>query len=218
LKINKLNYGERGCFIVKRNIDEYIKKTEKIYKKRDLITKIISLLLPLLVMMTSLIIFDFYPGGGIHVEPSPTPSPFPNSVQEDINYLKNETIYIIDRLDKIEQSFNSISSDSDSILIYSELLELKGNVEDMSSELDNVETIILDNPNKALSTVLLSKELENIKSNYESDLLIVRSDIERVYRQNNWFIGLMFTIAIGLFTLSIRVINLNNEKDEKREE
>jgi hypothetical protein len=61
----------------------------------------------------------------------------------------------------------------------------------------------MNSPEKALSVPLLRQDLENMKISYHSDGVEYTRQIDRVYDQNKWFIGLMFSMALGLIGLAI---------------
>jgi hypothetical protein len=42
-----------------------------------------------------------------------------------------------------------------------------------------------------------------VKTNYQRDIESYNKQIDRIYDLNKWFIGLMFTMAIGLIGLAI---------------
>jgi len=77
-----------------------------------------------------------------------------------------------------------------------------------------IELAILDNPAKALELTLLTKDMENLQRNYEADLKSTREEIDRVFDQNKWFLGLMSTMAIGLISLAVGNF-LAKPKEEK---
>ncbi len=41
-------------------------------------------------------------------------------------------------------------------------------------------------------------DFDNLKVSYQSEMLELRQEVSRVYDLNKWFIGLMFTMAIGI--------------------
>lgn len=58
-------------------------------------------------------------------------------------------------------------------------------------------------PDKALAVPLLRKDLDNLKDSYRRDFDSTQGEINRVYDQNKWFLGLMFTMALGLIGLAV---------------
>lgn len=60
-----------------------------------------------------------------------------------------------------------------------------------------------ESPDKSLAVPLLRKDLDNLKDSYHRDLDSTQAEINRVYDQNKWFLGLMFTMALGLIGLAI---------------
>ncbi len=79
----------------------------------------------------------------------------------------------------------------------------------MSAQLDaaqadiaKLNAAIQQSPDKALAVPLLRKDFDNMRDMYRHDLENTQSEISRVYDQNKWFIGLMFTMAIGIIGFS----------------
>jgi hypothetical protein len=75
--------------------------------------------------------------------------------------------------------------------------------EELNSRIKTLEDGFLENPQKALLIPLLRNDLDNFKQTYKEDITAIDKSIDRVYDQNKWFIGLMFTMAIGLIGLAI---------------
>ena len=80
---------------------------------------------------------------------------------------------------------------------------INANITEISDRLDSLEKSILDSPEKALSVPLLRQNLESFKQGYLRDSSEATREIDRIYDQNKWFIGLMFSMAIGLVGLGI---------------
>jgi hypothetical protein len=56
---------------------------------------------------------------------------------------------------------------------------------------------------KTLSVPLLRKDLDQINSELTENLAATSKDIDRIYDQTKWFLGLMGTMAIGILGLAI---------------
>jgi DNA repair exonuclease SbcCD ATPase subunit len=61
----------------------------------------------------------------------------------------------------------------------------------------------LGDSSRALSVPLLRQDLQNLKNSYQKDIDTSAKQIDRIYDQNKWFIGLMLTMAIGLISLAV---------------
>jgi len=73
----------------------------------------------------------------------------------------------------------------------------------LDKRIQGIETAILDNPSKAITIPLLRQELETVKVDAQKEADSQTKQIDRIYDQNKWFIGLMFTMAIGLIGLAV---------------
>ena len=76
-------------------------------------------------------------------------------------------------------------------------------MKNISKRLDDLDAAIMNNPDKALSVPLLRRDLDTLKIEYQKDIDSSGKQIDRIYDQNKWFIGLMFSMAIGLIGLAI---------------
>ncbi len=83
-----------------------------------------------------------------------------------------------------------------------ELKRLADEVTAISGKYDILSTAISDNPARAVSVPLLRKEIEHMQQRQRDGLLASQQQIDRVYEQNYWFIGLMVTLSVGLIGIA----------------
>ncbi len=93
--------------------------------------------------------------------------------------------------------------------IEAELLSAK--LGDTTKQLEALEAAITENPAKALAVPILRKDLNNAEKSIRAELTQTKSEIDRMYDQNKWFIGLMFTIALSV--LGMAASTFFNRKD-----
>ncbi len=77
----------------------------------------------------------------------------------------------------------------------------EGIANSVEARMATLEKVILTNPAKALETNLLRRDLEAVRESRQADLLSIKQEMDRIFDLNKWFIGLMFTMAIGLLGL-----------------
>ncbi len=82
-----------------------------------------------------------------------------------------------------------------------EVSKLQANVEVLSDKIESLESALTEDPSKALAVPLLRKDLESTEKTLKLELLQTRAELERMYDQNKWFIGLMFTIALSVLSM-----------------
>ena len=80
---------------------------------------------------------------------------------------------------------------------------VRGDLTALEKRIQGIETAILDNPTKAISIPLLRQELDTAKLTAQKEADSQTKQIDRIYDQNKWFIGLMFTMAVGLIGLAV---------------
>lgn len=117
--------------------------------------------------------------------------------------LKDDVITVQKDFSAIKDEFNKLTTLSPDAKIASKISQLENSVSELDHGLKSLEKVILDNPTKALEMPLLSKDVDNLKVSYQSEILALRQEVSRVYDLNKWFIGLMFTMAIGIIGLAV---------------
>jgi len=132
-----------------------------------------------------------------------TPSSDLAAVQTELGGIRAELDGLSSKVSSLEQGVGALSHIPPAAALNSELQQIRGDLDSLDGKVGRIEEVILDDPVKALSLLLLENEVESLRQKYEADLQVVRDEIGRVYSQSNWFIGLMFTMAIGLLTLAI---------------
>lgn len=127
---------------------------------------------------------------------TPKPSaitPIPQNVQAQVSMLQTQ-VAILENNDSSQTTSQSYASG---------MATVESNQESLNRRLAVIEQAILDNPEKSLELTLMRKEIENIKEANRLDTEQTNKLIERLYSQNNWFIGLIFTIALSLVGLAV---------------
>ncbi len=83
----------------------------------------------------------------------------------------------------------------------------------LKNQIENLNNIILENPEKALSVPILKIEMKNQKEQNDKDIQSIKDDVTRIYDMNKWIIGLVFTMLVSLIAL-----NLSNLYSKKQKE
>lgn len=115
------------------------------------------------------------------------------------------------RTEELEERWRSMITLPEGSKIALQLAGLRREIGGVKTSLDDLNSIILDNPEKAVSLPLMRKDMENLESNHKNDLEAMRSELSRALGLGQWLIGLMFFMAIGL--LGIAVGNLLRPKE-----
>lgn len=161
-----------------------------------------------------------------------------NSAREDYETLvrKWETDSLRIKLQKIEfgrriledsiislkielesQSKNHSKGKNESLITELQFRRFSGRVDSISSRLTALEDALVENPAKALSIPLIRKDIDNLKESEQKDIDTLKGQMATIYDQNKWFIGLMFTLAIGMISLAVGnfIPKKSKDKDEK---
>ena len=132
----------------------------------------------------------------------------------EVEVVKLSQELLAKKLSALDYKLSAILAASTNGTPSADYAAIKTVLDDLSSRLAALEKSLLDNPEKALSVPLLRQDLENLKLSYRSDGAEYTRQIDRVYDQNKWFIGLMFSMALGLIGLAIsNFLQIQKRKD-----
>jgi hypothetical protein len=67
-------------------------------------------------------------------------------------------------------------------------------------------------PEKAIAVPMLKQQIDTLQDRSHADLDSVRGELARLFTLTQWFIGLMFTIALGVFGLPLSNLRKATEK------
>jgi len=83
----------------------------------------------------------------------------------------------------------------------------------ISTELKSLRDALGSDIERTLSVPLLRKDVQKIEEQLEEGTTAASKEIDRIYDQNKWFLGLMGTMAVGLFGLAISNLLQTRRKD-----
>jgi len=121
----------------------------------------------------------------------------------DIDALKTGNKSLAQSLSKLDSQLSAISTPDTKTETARQIAALSDRLKNIDERLAAIDAVIIENPTKALSIPLLRQDLDNVKDDYEADRAAVSKEIDRIYDQNKWFIGLMFTMAFGIISLAL---------------
>lgn len=133
------------------------------------------------------------------------------SIELDKERLIKEISRLESELLTVTSSLDAISKVPDEHGWKSEASKLAISIGKLSARLEALENAITEDPAKALAVPILRKDLDNTEESLKAELLQTKSEIDRMYDQNKWFIGLMFTIALSV--LGMAASSFFNRKD-----
>jgi len=135
-----------------------------------------------------------------------------NSVREELSVAIKGIEVQLNEIGAINQRIDKLTSLPENAKVSAQLEHLNTNISNIEKRLHSLEKYLLESPGKALALPLLSKEIDSLKTNYKSERVDTDAEIARIYDQNKWFIGLMFTMAVSVLGLAIS--NLFQGKNE----
>ena len=125
-----------------------------------------------------------------------------SDINKEIKILDKRIQLLSDTLATIQSRLDKLQKIPKQTKITLQMDNINQEIGLIKESLSVINNAILDNPTKALTIPLLRKDLENLENTYKENFGAIRQDVIRVYDQNKWFIGLMFTMAIGLLGLA----------------
>ncbi len=79
-------------------------------------------------------------------------------------------------------------------------------VKRLESRISAIEEGVSSNPEKALSIPLLRKDVTILEKSTANDFSALRREVDRVYDQGKWFIGLMVTMLLTIIGLAVSTL------------
>lgn len=122
----------------------------------------------------------------------------------DISSIKAE-------LESLKKGLETVSSLPKGTEWKAEASKIAQQLSGVSNRMSELESALTVNPGKALAVPILRKDLDSAEKSLRAELMQTRAEIDRIYDQNKWFIGLMFTVALSV--LGMAVSTISNRKD-----
>lgn len=96
-------------------------------------------------------------------------------------------------------------------------IDLKRELDSMKHIIADLKLIMVESPEKAVSIPLLKRDLENVQTNFSTELNSVKHDIDKLYDSMKWMGGLLFALLISLIGISFNNIFFK-KKEEKAQD
>lgn len=189
--------------------EEFKKELEDLERKSDRLSKISSW-----ISTAMLILGLLYALGGFFTSENKSvsiPMSFYDSsiVSRRISILegKFKRISVIDSLLKVQQERLSTFPNKD---FNSE--RTQRDLDEVKMTVNELEKVIMNNPEKAISILLLKNELENTKTHIQREQVAIKDEIEHVYDMNKWIIGLVISLLVSIMVLNVGNILSKSKK------
>lgn len=120
-----------------------------------------------------------------------------NLIKNNLTSLKNNTKIILEssiyaklisldnKISSLEKTFNDTHSADDNYTL-------------LNNRFSNIERAILDDPEKALTLTLLSRDIKDMETREKDARDDLRNDVERLYELIQWLIGLIVAMALAV--------------------
>lgn len=124
---------------------------------------------------------------------------------DEIHELRMTNESILQSLKQLKRSGKSVTLSTLDPSDRQKIDEIASAQRILDTRLSGLEAAILTTPEKAVAVPMLKQEVDSLQDRTRSDLDGIRSEISRLFALTQWFIGLMFTIALGMFGLSFNL-------------
>ncbi|MCJ1883020.1 hypothetical protein [Pseudomonas nitroreducens] len=94
----------------------------------------------------------------------------------------------------------------DALMVSNKLAERDHEVKVLSDKVLALEAALNSDPAKALAVPILRKDLDNAREGFKNSTEQTKLEIDRIYDQNKWFIGLMFTVSLSVLGMAASII------------
>jgi hypothetical protein len=111
-------------------------------------------------------------------------------------------------LDALTEHLKSISNVPAESALNLQLQQMQTSVSDLSSRLGKLESVILENPVKALEIPVMKREIDDFKASEKAQLKSVKDSVDRVYDLSKWLLG---GIAVSIFSLAVGTLLKSKE-------
>jgi hypothetical protein len=102
-----------------------------------------------------------------------------------------------------DKALSEIARPDDTTATGAQIAAVRSHVNDISQRLQIIERGLLESPEKSLSLPLLRADIGRLEESISAHARATADDIDRVYGQNQWFLGLMGTMAIAVFGMAL---------------
>lgn len=125
------------------------------------------------------------------------------TIESDFEKQKVELNELQVKISAINENLNKITTLPDGNKWEVQSSKLEQEIAILNNRLSALEDALTLNPAKSLAIPILRKDLENTDKGIRAEITQTKAEIDRIYDQNKWFLGLMFTMALSVFGIAI---------------
>lgn len=129
-----------------------------------------------------------------------------DAVEQEFAELKAEVIQLTNDTETLTSHLHSISQALEEATKNPKALEaakINAHLQKLSKDLEAIQAALGSDVEKSLSVPLLRKDLAQVNTRLNERTAAASKEIDRIYDQNKWFIGLMGAMAVSLLSLAV---------------
>jgi hypothetical protein len=89
-----------------------------------------------------------------------------------------------------------------------EVAKLDSDLKQVSNDVETIKSALGSDLERSLSIPLLRKDLQQLSGQIDTTIDIARSEVDRIQKQNNWFLTFMGSLMVGFFAVIIQLYRL----------
>ena len=142
-----------------------------------------------------------YSGTSRQLERGPIVAPLPATPTDSVatNRLRQQVNALEQQLQAVNAALTD-QSPSTEVKLAAQLASMQKILEDTRVRIEKLETVILDNPAKALELHLMRRDLENVQAVQAANMASVKDGADRLYDLLKWIVG---ATAISILSLAL---------------
>lgn len=138
-------------------------------------------------------------------------------MEEELGQLRARVAEIEERDEELAAGLEKLSAFNQIIRGAPQMLheaELSAQITLLQENVDSIRAALGSDLERSLSVPLLRKDLVQLEAQVRERTTAASREIDRIYDQNKWFLGLMGTMAVGLLGLAVSNF-LQARRDER---
>ncbi|HEX5760407.1 MAG TPA: hypothetical protein VF121_14555 [Thermoanaerobaculia bacterium] len=122
-----------------------------------------------------------------------------DALEKRLTILEKQLSALDSKLESLSQAVETAKENPGSL----SLTSLDAEIRRVGTQVDAVTAALGVDVERTLSVPLLRKDIQQIQEQVDHRTVTASKEIDRIYDQNKWFLGLMGTMALGLLGLAV---------------
>jgi len=130
-------------------------------------------------------------------------------LQQQVLDFSSALVKVADELQVLRETLDEAANDPNNLA----RVDLQADIKQLSLEVKALTDALGSDIERTLAVPLLRKDVQKIEEQLEERTVASSKEIDRIYDQNKWFLGLVATMVVGLLTLAIGNLLQSRKKE-----